>query len=265
VVSSSWGRTLDALPPLDPPIDVSGGDGGVLKTLSSDGGGGGDDATAAKIFADDGAVAQIRYSAREQGGRAQLLAASDSIAYTVGDAAWVPGFDLAVRSLKLGETARFECRADYAYGAAGLPPALPPNAGLVVDVEALDYRGNAYSAATFAQDAPLTPRTASAIREEYERRMVEKAEKQREEALLDAELGPIERAVKTFRSFYFFGFFESQTGERPPWYLRPLITFPAIFLAVALSFSWLLSNDVILLKGSGPTIPGEVPFTADSL
>ena len=42
----------------------------------------------------------------------------------------------------------------------------------------------------------------------------------------------IERA----KSFYFFGFFEGETGQQAPWYLRPSITFPIAFAVVGLAF-----------------------------
>lgn len=225
--------------------DVS-GDGGVVKLRSSGGG-------ERRLFGDDGAVARMRYSA--YGASGQLLASSEDIIYTVGDPAWLRGLDSAVRSMAVGESADFECSAAYAYGSEGVPPAVAPGETISLHLHVLDYRGNVATSSTFAQDKPLTPRTATEIRDEYERRRRLRAEEEP-----DDETGPIAKAIAKFRTFYFFGFFESQTGEEAPWFLRPIITFPAIFLVVGLSTYWLLTNDIILLKGEGPTIPGETPF-----
>ena len=63
------------------------------------------------------------------------------------------------------------------------------------------------------------------------------------------------------RGFYFFGFFESQTGETPPWYLRPALTFPAIFAGVGLAFYVLVGMDAILLRGDSSPIPGQDGFS----
>jgi len=43
-----------------------------------------------------------------------------------------------------GEVARLRCSASYAYGEAGLQPAVPPNAVLVFDVEMLDFKGKLF-------------------------------------------------------------------------------------------------------------------------
>jgi hypothetical protein len=38
------------------------------------------------------------------------------------------------------------------------------------------------------------------------------------------------------RNYYFFGFFEGETGEAAPWFLRPSITFPIAFAIVGATF-----------------------------
>ena len=38
------------------------------------------------------------------------------------------------------------------------------------------------------------------------------------------------------RNYYFFGFFEGETGEQAPWFLRPSITFPIAFVIVGGTF-----------------------------
>jgi FKBP-type peptidyl-prolyl cis-trans isomerase len=39
--------------------------------------------------------------------------------------------------MKVGEKARFTMAPDFAYGAAGSPPKIPPNSTLVFDIELL--------------------------------------------------------------------------------------------------------------------------------
>ena len=237
----------------------------VRKVASSNGGG-------AKAFDVDGAVALLTYTARAASG--QLLDSGEGAQYTVGDEAWIPGFDICVRSLSVGEAAGFECAAKYAYGAAGAPPAVGPDEMIEFEVQALEYRGNIKTSSSFATDTPLTPRTASAIKAEYETRRAKReasdaaaaaeALERREELAADP-LAAITSAAGDLREklkgFYFFGFFESATGETPPWYLRPMITFPAIFLGVGLAFYVLLASDAILLRGENSPIPGQAGFS----
>ena len=39
-----------------------------------------------------------------------------------------------------GERANLTCTPDYAYGASGYPPVIPPNSTLVFDVELIDFK-----------------------------------------------------------------------------------------------------------------------------
>lgn len=243
-------------------VDLS-GDGGVVKVASSGGGSGSPDLAA------DGAVGVLRYAARTASG--QLLDAAQDAQYTVGDASFVAGWDLCARSLSVGEAASFEVAPAYAYGARGVPPAVKPNEALSLEIACSEYRGNVRTSASFASDTPLTPRTADAIKAEYERRRSSRAvdagaaEDARALREIEADeagvLGKLANAVddakEKFSGLYFFGFFESATGEAPPWYLQPMLTFPAIFLGVGLSFLVLQQSDAILLRGANSPIPGE--------
>lgn len=46
----------------------------------------------------------------------------------------------------------------------------------------------------------------------------------------------LEGLIEKAKTFYFFGFFEGETGEQAPWILRPSITFPIAFAVVGLGF-----------------------------
>ncbi len=46
----------------------------------------------------------------------------------------------------------------------------------------------------------------------------------------------LEGLIEKVKGFYFFGFFEGETGEQAPWILRPSITFPIAFALVGVGF-----------------------------
>ncbi|KAL1698997.1 hypothetical protein EV121DRAFT_296601 [Schizophyllum commune] len=52
----------------------------------------------------------------------------------------IKGWDEGIVQLSLGQKARLVCSPDYAYGARGVPPIIPPSAVLFFDVELLKIR-----------------------------------------------------------------------------------------------------------------------------
>ena len=52
----------------------------------------------------------------------------------------IKAWDTGVATMKKGERATLVCEADYAYGAAGSPPKIPPGATLTFDVELLSWK-----------------------------------------------------------------------------------------------------------------------------
>lgn len=59
---------------------------------------------------------------------------------TLGQGQVIPGWDQGLVGIKVGETRQLTIPADLAYGAQGQPPAIPPNAALIFDVEALSIK-----------------------------------------------------------------------------------------------------------------------------
>ncbi|MES1916985.1 MAG: Peptidyl-prolyl cis-trans isomerase fkbp12, partial [Cercozoa sp. M6MM] len=59
--------------------------------------------------------------------------------FPVGQGRVIRGWDVGVASMQKGERAMLTCAPEYAYGAAGAPPAIPPNSTLQFDVELFDF------------------------------------------------------------------------------------------------------------------------------
>ncbi|KAI5019168.1 hypothetical protein ZWY2020_044056 [Hordeum vulgare] len=55
--------------------------------------------------------------------------------FEVGQGAVIKAWDLALRTMKVGEVAKITCKPEYAYGSAGSPPEIPANATLIFEVE----------------------------------------------------------------------------------------------------------------------------------
>ncbi|WFD29830.1 peptidylprolyl isomerase [Malassezia sp. CBS 17886] len=53
----------------------------------------------------------------------------------------IKGWDEGVPQLSLGQKANLVCSPDYAYGARGFPPVIPPNSTLNFEVELLAING----------------------------------------------------------------------------------------------------------------------------
>jgi len=60
--------------------------------------------------------------------------------FVVGIGQVIRGWDEGILQMSKGEKAQLVISADYAYGASGSPPAIPPNAVLVFDVELIDFQ-----------------------------------------------------------------------------------------------------------------------------
>lgn len=65
----------------------------------------------------------------------------DKFSFALGKGVVIKAWDIAVATMKIGEVCQITCKPEYAYGSAGSPPNIPPNATLVFEVELFEFRG----------------------------------------------------------------------------------------------------------------------------
>jgi FK506-binding protein 1 len=163
----------------------------------------------------------------------------------LGDSSMIAGWEYGLASMTVGESAilTIDNADDWGYGVRGVPPLIPPSALLEIHVTLLDAVPAAANIDFDAiAEADATPRTAKDIAAAY---AVRQANKEVEE-----DLGWIQGFIKKAQSYYFFGLFEGETGERPPWFLRPSITFPLAFVICGGAFAVSLLSGAITERGA---------------
>lgn len=165
----------------------------------------------------------------------------------VGDGTMIPGWEAAMRSgMRIGERAIFRITDPaLGYGAAGVPPLVPPNAVLELDVQVLDAQPPTANIDFDNLALDSTPTTAADIARAYEVRQAAKGTVVEEEGF--------QAFLNKAKNFYFFGLFEGETGERAPWFLRPSITFPLAFAIVGATFYATFAGGGISERGAQTT------------
>ncbi|TVU36792.1 hypothetical protein EJB05_18739 [Eragrostis curvula] len=117
-------------------IDLT-GDGGVLKTVirkaKADAASPSDSLSLVDVHY-EGTLAEngeIFYTTHED---------NSVFSFEVGEGTVIKAWDIVVRTMKVGEVAKITCKPEYAYGAAGSPPEIPPDATLIFEVELVACR-----------------------------------------------------------------------------------------------------------------------------
>ncbi|XP_076589147.1 peptidyl-prolyl cis-trans isomerase FKBP4 [Chaetodon auriga] len=110
-------------------------DGGVLKLVKREGTGTELPMTGDKVFVHyvgtllDGTHFD---SSRDRG---------EKFSFELGKGQVIKAWDIGVATMKVGELCQLICKPEYAYGSAGSPPKIPPNATLIFEVELFEFRG----------------------------------------------------------------------------------------------------------------------------
>jgi len=60
--------------------------------------------------------------------------------FELGQGAVIKAWDIALKTMKVGEVTKITCKPEYAYGSAGSPPEIPSDATLVFEVELVACR-----------------------------------------------------------------------------------------------------------------------------
>lgn len=202
-----------------------------------------------------GDVVIVKYFCRAAGSDA-AFARSERQRIVAGDGSMIRGWDAAIRTMREGERASIHISdPQFAYGAAGVPPFVPPNAVIEIDLEVLDLEENVGLGSSglessgvdvMGMDGPVNrPRTPGAIAAAYETKM-------REKPIIEEKEG-IAGFIDWIQGSYFFGLFEGETGQEAPWYLKPSITFPIAFLVVGAAFWASLAGGAIRERGMPTT------------
>ncbi|KAI2490904.1 peptidyl-prolyl cis-trans isomerase [Fragilaria crotonensis] len=209
---------------------------GLIKTISKEG-------TGAPLKRGD--VATVKYSVYLPD--SSPFARSERQRVTVGGGDMIDGWEEAIKTMRVGERAIVRITdPNLGYGAAGFAPVVPPNAVIELDLEVLDAKArSAIDFDTLAIGDPDTPRTAESIAAAYDSLMEKKALTPKKEGL--------EGWIETVKGWYFFGFFEGETGEEAPWILKPSITFPIAFAIVGAAFLVSYKFGAITERGSQST------------
>ncbi|GJT45203.1 peptidyl-prolyl cis-trans isomerase FKBP20-1 [Tanacetum coccineum] len=72
--------------------------------------------------------------------------------FEVGKGSVIKAWDVALRTMKVGNVAKITCKSDYAYSSVGSPPEIPPDATLIFEVELLACRPRKGSSVASASD-----------------------------------------------------------------------------------------------------------------
>jgi len=113
---------------LDKEINES-GDGGVMKKILKEGSG--------FEFPPHGSEVTVHYVGRLTNGT--VFDSNKSFMFHLGKGEVIKGWDQVVKGMKKGEKSLVTLQPEYAYGASGSPPTIPPNAILQFEIELLSW------------------------------------------------------------------------------------------------------------------------------
>ena len=146
--------------------------------------------------------------------------------FVLGEGKVIKGWEAGVATMRMGEKSELLISSRYGYGRRGMPPVIPGGEWLRFVIELESFEGGQEDEIKKVRDFnPDIARTPTEIDEDYKGRREINAERKKNKSLLER--------------FYFISPFMSQTGERPPWWINPNITFSAIAVGIILGV-WLV-------------------------
>jgi len=106
-------------------------DGGVVKNTIAEGSG---------ILINDGYEVKLNYQGKLSDGRIfdSSLTRKKPFSFTIGEGKVISGWEIGIKSMKVGEKAKFYISSKYGYKKKGIPPIIPPNADLFFEIEIID-------------------------------------------------------------------------------------------------------------------------------
>jgi len=188
-------------------------DGGVLKNIIKEGYG---------PLIQTGFQVKLNYQGKLSDGRVfdSSLTRKKPFSVVIGEQKVISGWEIGIKSMKMGEKAKFFISSKYGYKKKGIPPIIPPNADLFFEIEIID------------------------VVEKIEKDTKKMSLNQTQEVLLSSGLVQKKNESENTYSpdkFFFISPFRSQTGEKAPWWLNPNITFLLIFLLIIILFTLVYS------------------------
>jgi len=155
------------------------------------------------------------------------LTRNEPYMFTIGEGKVIKGWEIGVKTMKIGEKSKFSIFPEYAYKKKGIPPIIPPNAKLTFEIELLDIIEISETEKKLKKKSLAEiPRTPEDISKEFKNKMASKGNLSKK---------------KTFDDFFFISPFKSQSGEEAPWWLNPNITFVLVFSIVFILFFTIFS------------------------
>jgi FKBP-type peptidyl-prolyl cis-trans isomerase FkpA len=98
-----------------------------------------DDRVGTGAMANEGLMVKVRYACRlENGEVVESSPEGAPFAFTLGERAVMEGWDTGIPGMRVGGKRTLSVPPNRAYGSAGKPPKIPPDARLICDIELVD-------------------------------------------------------------------------------------------------------------------------------
>jgi len=196
------------------------GDGGVIKEIIKVGN---------NLTVKNNSIVKVNYEGKLESGVIfdSSFERNEPYMFKIGEGKVIKGWEIGIKSMKVGEKAKFEISSNYGYKKKGIPPIIPPNSKLFFEIELLEmFEQQEIKENLSNKSDNEVSRTPFEISRDYENRLKKKTR---------------ENEGKSLEKFFFISPFRSQSGQQAPWWLNPNITFVIVFIFVFILFEIVLS------------------------